>query len=676
MLQYFGFQEEPFGVTPDPRCLYLSRTHQHALSALQHGFSSNRGFTAMIAPPGMGKTTLLFRFLEDTRETARTVFLFDIDAQCEPREFIAYILRDMGITPGQGSSEMHEQLSEALVKENRAGRKFVVVIDEAQNLSDAVLERVRLLTNFETSQGKLMHILLSGQPQLSDKLMQPSLVQLRQRISTVCHIDPLSAEETAGYIDYRVKLAGYVGKPLFTNDALALIAEAGQGVPREINNLCYNALSACYRLMSKQVDGSMMSKAIAGLELTRQPGEPAAASAVDVAPEQPRERKLFTSLNLNPQPEEPVAAASDSAAEEPIEPEEPKLAKRLTKLWIPAAAVLLVACAVGALQLIESRAPRPRRTANDHSLNGPALPASAPAPAAPAAGAAPATEPTPSTAPFEITVQPNQSLQDISVKYLGGWDLQRMHEILALNPKLTDPDHIEVGQKIWLPGPSQVPKPAAAAGQPAGPAHEPLQAKAPNPKPSTPAAKPATPAHEPLQAKTPNPKPSTPAATTPQASAAAPAPSSGAGTNPAIAQQSPAPSTGAGTNPATPQQSPATAGQGGSPAGSSTGGAATQVRPALAGNAQEGAQTAATSNVRPALPAAIPLMVQIAAVAHTEDAEVLVSTLRKRGYFVTTLRDPADNLIRVRIGPFYSREEADRWRVKLLDDGYNAIILP
>ena len=104
----------------------------------------------------------------------------------------------------------------------------MVVIDEAQNLSDAVLERVRLLTNFETSRGKLMQIVLSGQPQLSDKLMQASLVQLRQRISTICRLEPLSAEETAAYIDYRLKQAGYDGEPLFTEDALKLIAEASR----------------------------------------------------------------------------------------------------------------------------------------------------------------------------------------------------------------------------------------------------------------------------------------------------------------------------------------------------------------------------------------------------------------------------------------------------------------
>ncbi len=232
LLQYFGFRRDPFGTAPDPGCLYLSHTHREAVASLEYGFLSNRGFTAMIAPPGMGKTTILFRFLEKFGELARTAFLFDVDSQCEPCEFVGKILRDIGITPAQSSYEMREQLTEALIRENRAGRRFVIVIDEAQNLSDAVLERVRLLTNFETSRGKLMHVVLSGQPQLADKLMQDSLVQLRQRISTVCRLEPLSAEETIGYIDYRLKQAGYGGKPLFAEDALAMIAEASRGIPR------------------------------------------------------------------------------------------------------------------------------------------------------------------------------------------------------------------------------------------------------------------------------------------------------------------------------------------------------------------------------------------------------------------------------------------------------------
>jgi general secretion pathway protein A len=437
LLQCFGFKQEPFGATPDPRCLYPSHAHLEALASLEYGFHCNRGFTAMIAPPGMGKTTLLFRFLDDIRETARSVFLFDIGAECEPREFVGYILRDIGVIPGATSSEMHEQLSCALAKETRAGRKFVIVIDEAQNLSDAVLERVRLLSNFETSQGKLMQIVLSGQPQLSDKLIQPSLVQLRQRISTICRLEPLSAEETIAYIGYRLKQAGYDGEPLFTKGALTLIAEASHGIPRTINNLCFNALSLCCALKSKPVDGSMVAEVIADLQLI-------------------------------PQSRESIATAGDVTAEQTSEPEQRKQARRLLKFWVPAAAVLLVICVLGILGLTKLRVPQSSKTSDDRSLNLKVLPGSVPALAAADNGETRTTEPAPTTTPFEITVEPDRRLEDISVQYLGGFDLKRLHQIQALNPKLTDPDHIEAGQKIWLPGPP----PLSAAKNAAPPAYK------------------------------------------------------------------------------------------------------------------------------------------------------------------------------------------------------------
>jgi type II secretory pathway predicted ATPase ExeA len=421
-LQYFGFREDPFGTSPDSRYQYPSQTHREALASLKYGFLSNRGFTAMIASPGMGKTTLLFRFLNEIRVVARTVFLFDVDSECEPREFVGYILRDIGITPAQSNSERHEQLTEVLVAENRAGRKFVIVIDEAQNLSDAVLERVRLLTNFEASRGKLMHIVLSGQPQLADKLMQASLVQLRQRISTICRIEPLTADETSAYIDYRLKQAGYDGEPLFTLDALKLIAEASHGIPRAINNLCFNSLSLCCALKGKQVNDGMVSEAIADLQLV-------------------------------PQSREPIARADNVEAEEPSEPKRRKRPKRLLRFWIPAAAVLLVLCALGVVWLTGSRVPWSHAAADDRALD---LKVSQ-AIAATDAGETGATETAQNSARFAITVEPDQTLQDISEQYLGGFDSQRLRQIQALNPKLTDPDHIEVGQKIWLPGPPLMP---------------------------------------------------------------------------------------------------------------------------------------------------------------------------------------------------------------------------
>jgi len=234
----------------------------------------------------MGKTTLLNCFLNEIHESARTVFLFNVDSQCKPRELLGFILLDLGIAPGQSNAEMHVQLNEAIAGEARAGRILTVVIDEAQNLSDAVLEKLRMLTNFETPIGKLVQVVLAGQPQLSDKLMQPSLLQLRQRISIFCHLEPFTSEETRDYINYHLKLAGYRGDALFTSDALKLIESASRGVPRVINNLCFNALSLSRALRRSQVDVAVATEAIADHQSIHQ-NEVAIASPLKAAGARP-----------------------------------------------------------------------------------------------------------------------------------------------------------------------------------------------------------------------------------------------------------------------------------------------------------------------------------------------------------------------------------------------------
>ncbi len=381
LLRHFGFREDPFRVSPDPGYMYPSQTHLQALASLEDGFYNDRGFIAMIAPPGMGKTTLLYRFLEDTQAVARSVFLFDIDSECEPRDFVGYILRDFGITPASASSEMHKQLGEVLVKETQAGRKCVVVIDEAQNLSDAVLERVRLLTNFETSQGKLLQIILSGQPQLTEKLMQASLVQLLQRVSTVCHLERLSAEEVAAYIDFRLNQAGYDGDPLFTEGALKLIAETSNGTPRTINNLCFNALSLASSIKSKQVDETMVAK-------------------------------VASSLRLVPQSSQSIAASGNVPSQQPDPNDSLKqVQQRLTLwrravashvlLWAPATVGVLVLCALGVIRLSGVGASQPRTTADERPLIPQVAPAPVSIPAAPQARRVVAAKPTPKTNPMD-----------------------------------------------------------------------------------------------------------------------------------------------------------------------------------------------------------------------------------------------------------------------------------
>jgi type II secretory pathway predicted ATPase ExeA/HSP20 family molecular chaperone IbpA len=240
-LDFYGLAEQPFGVTPDPAYLYLSRTHSQALTSLLSGIQADRGFMALIAEPGMGKTTLLYRLIEDLRDSARTAFLFQ--TQCDSREFFCYVLSELGIeTTGMDLASMHKKLNEVLFSEMLAGKRFVLVVDEAQDLEGPVLETIRLLSDFETTHSKLLEIVLSGQPLLAKKLARPALSQLRQRIAVLGRLERLGADETASYIEHRLKVAGYSGDALFTPEALAVIAKQSQGIPRKINNICFNAL--------------------------------------------------------------------------------------------------------------------------------------------------------------------------------------------------------------------------------------------------------------------------------------------------------------------------------------------------------------------------------------------------------------------------------------------------
>ena len=158
---------------------------------------------------------------------------------------------------------MHNKLNQILSREMLAGRRFILAIDEAQNLDPQVLETIRLLSNFETSRDKMLQILLIGQPQLAEKLASPELEQLQQRISVFARLEPLDSEDTARYIAHRLKVAGYEGSPLFSPGALRLIAEQSGGIPRRINSLCFSALSLGCGMGRKQVDVGMMEEVIA-----------------------------------------------------------------------------------------------------------------------------------------------------------------------------------------------------------------------------------------------------------------------------------------------------------------------------------------------------------------------------------------------------------------------------
>jgi TonB family protein len=265
-LEYYGLREQPFGVTPDPRYLYFSAMHREALASLFYGIETGCGFLTLIAPPGMGKTTLLLHLLERLRRSTRTVFLFQ--TQCDSREFFRYLLTDLGVdASNQNMAHMHESLNSVLLSNARMGRRFVLIIDEAQNLKKTVLETVRLLSDFETPSAKLMQIVLSGQPQLADRLSHPDLMQLRQRISIVSRLHPFTRVEMMHYIHHRLNVAGYAGPALFNYDAIDQIVAHSDGVPRNINNICFNALTLGYAKRQKQINGSIVSEVLADLDM-------------------------------------------------------------------------------------------------------------------------------------------------------------------------------------------------------------------------------------------------------------------------------------------------------------------------------------------------------------------------------------------------------------------------
>lgn len=259
---YFQLAEMPFHVTPNPKFLYFTCGHQEALQHLHYGVRERKGFIVLTGEVGCGKTTLCRKLLEELSPDHYDTALI-LNPSLTETQLLRTILAELGGKPkGRSRIELTEELNRFLLGKIEAHREIVLIIDESQNLSFELLEQIRMLSNLETDEQKLLQIVLLGQPELKEKLRDHRLRQLRQRILVYWELHPLNLDETAGYIRHRLRQAGANGKPSFSPWAVRTIHRRSGGIPRVINNLCDKALLSAFARESDRVGWSDVRRAI------------------------------------------------------------------------------------------------------------------------------------------------------------------------------------------------------------------------------------------------------------------------------------------------------------------------------------------------------------------------------------------------------------------------------
>jgi type II secretory pathway predicted ATPase ExeA len=265
--KFFGLKENPFNVNPDPRYLFLTPHTQEALACLTYGIETRKGFVLLTGEVGTGKTTLINKLLEWLhKENVFTAFVFN--PRLSVAQFFDFMMADFGIPcESHQKGQMLLKLNQWLLDRYRAGERAVLVVDEAQNLSPQMLEEIRLLTNLETSTEKLLQIVLAGQPELEQKLNQPELRQLRQRITLRAKTRQLTLEETQGYIEERLRIAGSDNPDIFTPEAVATVHRYARGIPRVTNLLCEHALVSSFADQKNPVSAEIVEEVARDFDL-------------------------------------------------------------------------------------------------------------------------------------------------------------------------------------------------------------------------------------------------------------------------------------------------------------------------------------------------------------------------------------------------------------------------
>ncbi len=286
--EFFGLRANPFNVNPDPRYLFLTRHTEEALACLTYGIQSRKGFVLLSGEVGTGKTTLINKLLEWLRlQQVATAFIFN--SRLNVPQFLDYMLADFGIPcDSKAKSQILLRLYNWLLDRYRAGETAVLIVDEAQNLSDEVLEEIRMLTNLETFTEKLLQIVLVGQPELEQKLKQPQLRQLRQRLTLRAKTHALTLEETKAYVQQRLRIAGSNGQQIFQPEALEVIHRYSTGIPRVINLLCEHCLVSSFVDQQKVIVPAVVDGVARDFDL----GDSTTSGAVTVPAPSPNPEKF------------------------------------------------------------------------------------------------------------------------------------------------------------------------------------------------------------------------------------------------------------------------------------------------------------------------------------------------------------------------------------------------
>ena len=285
---YFGFDRLPFSITPDPRFFYDNPGNREAFAGLHYGIEGRKGFIVITGEAGTGKTTLLKVFMQRAPVTIRTAFVFN--PKLSSTELLRSILNDLNIAAStENPGTLTRQLNDYLIEQLKKRHIVALLVDEAQHLSSELLEELRLLSNLETNHDKLIQIVLMGQPELEERLDQPELRQLKQRVTVRCRLAPLKGDEVSFYIEARLKTAGFAEKALFDPKAVEKITLYSRGIPRLINVICDNALLICYAASKRTVSAEFIEEVAHDLQLTG-PSSLSEKQPTAVASKKPKDR--------------------------------------------------------------------------------------------------------------------------------------------------------------------------------------------------------------------------------------------------------------------------------------------------------------------------------------------------------------------------------------------------